>query len=819
MDSLDKLVQKMEAPLIFAAEGACERLSLIRNLGTVITSLARRVKNRADGGIPESQGFEIKRIACSLLKLFNRFENMTNEEKKGRLAEAIRHVAEMKAIVKNIPAKPGDEKRSSTPQNEGNAHDVLSSHVRSLRGVGPRIAECFAKKGLFTIEDLLYFLPRQYEDRRIICPISELVPGLRQTVLGRITNSGVCFYGKRRIFEISVDDGHGLLKAKWFKGRDSFLRGTFTLGRQVVLTGDVSRFPFEKGMIHPDYEILDDNEDQLLNFKRIIPIYSEAEGLHQKTMRRIMWQVVRNYAHLLQNPIPDEVSRKHRLMDIGEAIRQLHFPDTKQEIQAYQDISSDAHRTLIFGEFFSFQLGLALQKSSGIIEQGISFQRDGEMRKRFYDALPFTLTGAQQRVVEEIERDMASHKSMHRLLQGDVGSGKTIVSMVAMITACENGYQSALMAPTEILAAQHYRKLKAWSDRVGINTELLTGGIKEAEKKKTLARMLSGEINIVIGTHALIQEEVVFRKLGLVVIDEQHRFGVVQRAALRMKGRVPDLLVMTATPIPRTLAMTVYGDLDVSIIDEMPPGKKTIRTKVFFENQRKSVYEIIDHEIRTGNQVFVVYPLVDESDNLDLRDATRMAEHLQRDIFPHCQVGLIHGRMKAAEKDRMMDDFTRKKIQILVATTIIEVGVDIPQASLMVIEHAERFGLSQLHQLRGRVGRSDIPSYCILLAQHNGSDDARKRLRIMEETNDGFRIAEEDLAIRGPGEFMGTRQSGLPDFRIANIIRDGRILSDAKRDAFALVAEDPRLERPDHLPIKEVLLRRWGRRLDLGRTG
>jgi ATP-dependent DNA helicase RecG len=813
MDSLEKLVDKMEAPLIFAAEGACERLSLIRNLETVITSLARRVKNRADGGIPEFQGFEIKRIACLLLKLFNRFDNMTNEEKKRRLAEAIQHVAEMKAIMKNIPPK------REAPQDEGNAHDVLSSHVRSLRGVGPRIAECFAKKGIFTIEDLLYFLPRQYEDRRIICRISELVPGLRQTILGKVTNSGVCFYGKRRIFEISVNDGHGLLKAKWFKGRDSFLRGTFTLGRRVVLTGDVSRFPFEKEMIHPDYEILDDNEDQLLNFKRIVPIYSEAEGLRQKTMRRIIWQVVRNYAHLLQDPVPDELSRKNRLMDIREAIRQLHFPDTNQDIQSYRDARSDAHRTLIFGEFFSFQLGLALQRSAGIVEQGISFQKNGQKKKRFYDALPFTLTGAQQRVIEEIERDMASHRSMNRLLQGDVGSGKTIVSMVAMITASENGYQSTLMAPTEILAAQHYRKLKGWSEKVGISTELLTGSVKAADKRKTCERLLNGEIDIIIGTHALIQEGIEFQKLGLVVIDEQHRFGVIQRAALRKKGRVPDILVMTATPIPRTLAMTVYGDLDVSILDEMPPGKKTIRTKVFFENQRSSVYELIQREIRTGNQLFIVYPLVEESDNLDVRDATRMAKHLQLDIFPHCKVGLIHGRMRAAEKDRIMNDFTGKKIQILVATTIIEVGIDIPEASLMVIEHAERFGLSQLHQLRGRVGRSDIPSYCILMAQHNGSQDARKRLRIMEETNDGFRIAEEDLTIRGPGEFMGTRQSGLPDFRIANIIRDSRILSEAKRDAFALVGEDPRLERPDHLPIKGVMLRRWGGRLDLGRTG
>ena len=814
---MEKIVEKMEAPLIFTAEGGFDRLSLVRNLETVMTSLAQRIKNWVNGDIPESQGLEIKRIASFLMKLFNGYDCMPPEYKKGRLVEAIRHVTELKTIVKNLPVKQEDIGRSSKPRNEGDSYDLLAGHVQSIRGVGPRTAELLAKKGLFTIDDLLYFIPRQYEDRRIISRTPELVPGIRQTVLGKITQSDIRFYGKRRIFEVLVNDGYGVLKAKWFNGRESFLRSTFTLGRRVILTGEVSRFPSEKEMIHPDYEILDE-EDQLLNFKRIVPIYSETEGLHQRAMRRIMWQAVRNYAHLLRIPIPEEISQKHRLMDIHEAVRQVHFPDADQEIQAYQETRSDAHRTLIYNEFFYFQLGLALRKSGGSVAQGISFKTGGEMKKRFCDSLPFTLTAAQQRVIAEIERDMASARSMNRLLQGDVGSGKTVVSTVAMITACENGYQSALMAPTEILAEQHYRKLKDWSEKVGLKTELLTGSLKSAAKRKVFARLLSGNIDIVIGTHALIQEGITFQKLGLVVIDEQHRFGVIQRAALRKKGMGPDLIIMTATPIPRTLAMTVYGDLDVSVIDEVPPGKKKIRTKVFFETQRNRVYEIIRCEVRTGNQVFIVYPLLEESDNVDLRDATRMAEHLQREIFPDYCIGLIHGRMKAAEKDRIMADFTAKKTQILVATTIIEVGIDIPEASLIVIEHADRFGLSQLHQLRGRVGRSNISSYCILLAQRKGSGDAWKRLRIMEETNDGFRIAEEDLAIRGPGEFMGTKQSGMPDFRIADIIRDGRILNDAKEDAFVLVDGDPLLERPEHRPIKEALFRRGRERLDLGRT-
>jgi len=441
------------------------------------------------------------------------------------------------------------------------------------------------------------------------------------------------------------------------------------------------------------------------------------------------------------------------------------------------------------------------------------------MVRKFYRLLPFALTAAQQRVIKEIERDMASPRSMNRLLQGDVGSGKTAVSMAALITACENGHQAAIMAPTEILAEQHYRNLRVWAEKLGLRTALLTGGLKTAERRELQGRIQNGEIDLVVGTHALIQEGVLFRDLGLIVIDEQHRFGVVQRATLRKKGQIPDVLVMTATPIPRTLAMTVYGDLDISVIDEMPPGKIPVRTKVFSESQRTRVYEIIRREAKKGNQIFIVYPLVEASENLDLKDATRMAEHLRKEIFPDCRVGLVHGRMKGKEKDRIMNDFSNKMINILVSTTVIEVGIDIPEASLMVIEHAERFGLSQLHQLRGRVGRSDIPSFCILLTQKRGSEDARKRLRIMEQTNDGFRIAEEDLAIRGPGEFMGTRQSGLPDFRIASVVRDGRILGEAKADAFAPVEDDPNLENPDHLALREVLLRRWRGRLEMAKTG
>jgi ATP-dependent DNA helicase RecG len=818
MGSLDKIVQKMEGPIAFASEDTYIRLSQVKNLETVMISLLQNMKEEIRQEEHRPRQDELNGLSDELLDLFGGYDALSQEQKRDRLSRATPLLSELKTILKNLP---GTDQQLGYRAVGSNSHSpsILSKPVQFIRGIGPRMAVLLSRKNLSTVEDLLYFIPRRYEDRRIISQIAETVPGIRQTILGRIVRADSRFYGRRRIFEVQVDDGSGILKAKWFKGREAFLRSAFRPEARVILTGEVTGFPFDMEMIHPDFEILNDQDDQLLHFKRIVPIYSETEGLHQKTLRRIQWKVVRDFAHLLQSPIPEQICRKRNLIEIREAIRQVHFPGNDQGIDAYQEIRSDAHRRLIYDEFFFSQLGLALKKRGESLESGISFRIKGDLLSKFYGLLPFKLTAAQQRVIFEIEQDMASARCMSRLLQGDVGSGKTVVSMAAMVTTCENGYQSAIMAPTEILAEQHYRNMKVWAEQLGLTIELLTGRLKPTGKRKLLCRIENGEIDLIVGTHALIQERVNFHRLGFVVIDEQHRFGVVQRAALRKKGQIPDILIMTATPIPRTLAMTVYGDLDLSVIDEMPPGKKPVLTKLFSEIQRTRVYEIIRREVKKGNQVFIVYPLVEESEKMDLNDATRMAEHLQKVVFPDFCIGLVHGQMKASEKESAMADFAGKRIQILVSTTVIEVGIDIPQASLMVIEHAERYGLSQLHQLRGRVGRSEIPSYCILLTQKTGSEDSRKRLRIMEQTNDGFRIADEDLAIRGPGEFIGTRQSGLPDFRIASILRDSSILGDAKEDAFRLVEEDPKLESPNHRGLLDVLLRRWGGRLELARTG
>lgn len=820
METLEKIVARMEAPLAFASGDSYNRVRLIKNLGNLMNSLLRQLEEgiRADAK-PSGQPDERAGLFEKLMRLFDGFDSLAHEKKRERLARANDLLAQLKALLQDGPAPSGGGGDATGLFADRHLPDPLLRPIQEIQGVGPRIAALLARKNINTVEELLYFLPRRYEDRRTISRIAETVQGKRQTIVGRVIRADSRFYGRRRVFEAVVDDGSGVLKGKWFKGREAYLKGAFKPEARVILTGEVTGFPFEKEIIHPDFEILNERDDQLLHFKRIVPVYSETEGLPQKTIRRILWKVVRDFAPLVQSPIPAEICEKRGLMEIQQAVRAVHFPGNDEPIDPLQQMRSEAHRRLIYDEFFFFQLGMAFRKRGGVLDPGIAFRTSGEMVRKFYSLLPFALTAAQMRVIREIDQDMASPHSMNRLLQGDVGSGKTAVSMSALVTACENGRQAAIMAPTEILAEQHHRNLRIWAKQLGLTTALLTGALKAAEREELLTQIRNGKVDLVIGTHALIQEEVVFRDLGLIVIDEQHRFGVVQRSELRRKGAAPDVLVMTATPIPRTLAMTLYGDLEISVIDEMPPGKKPVRTKVFAESQRARVYEIIHREAKKGNQVFIVYPLVEASENLDLKDATRMADHLRHQIFPDLRVGLVHGRMKGKEKERVMNDFGNKRIDILVSTTVIEVGIDIPEASLMVIEHAERFGLSQLHQLRGRVGRSDIPSFCVLLTQKRGSEDARKRLRIMEETNDGFRIAEEDLAIRGPGEFLGTRQSGLPDFRVASIVRDGRILGEARADAFTLADEDPQLENQDHLALREALLSRWKGRLEMAKTG
>ncbi|MDP2853802.1 MAG: ATP-dependent DNA helicase RecG [Smithellaceae bacterium] len=821
MESFKKNLQKIEQPLNFAAKDDFRNLSHIKDLGKSLTGLiAQQIS-----AIPPVAKNSFEPALGNMLHIFSDYDAQDITVKKSKISEATQILERLKNAADvfdaHKPVSPHQEEQITERIADLRlSGEKLNMSVQFLKGVGPKMAVRFAAKKINTIEDLLYFLPRTYEDRREIRKINKLETGKIQTIMATVVLSEFRYYGKRRILEVTVSDHTANLTAKWFKGQMSYLTGTFKKGTRVIFTGNVTPNYAGKTMIHPDYEILEEeDEENLLNFKRIVPVYSETEGLHQKYIRKVMYSALENYSRYVSSPIPMEICRKRNLQNIHEALLTVHFPGQDALLEPWISARSEAHRRLIYDEFFFFQLGMAIKKSGRILDKGISFSVDGNLLEKFYASLPFTLTGAQTRVIAEIRQDLKTDNAMNRLLQGDVGSGKTLVAMSAMITVCENGYQAALMAPTEILAKQHFATLSAWAEPIGLRVVLLTGSMTNAVRNDVLEQIKSGDANIILGTHALIQEDVDFKKLGFVVIDEQHRFGVMQRATLRNKGINADVLVMTATPIPRTLAMTVYGDLDVSVIDEMPPGKKPVRTVLMGESKRQAVYETIRKELAKGHQAFIVYPLVEQSENLDLKDATKMAEHLQKDIFPDCRVGLIHGKMKDKEKDAVMKDFLDNNISILVATTVIEVGIDVPRASLMVIEHAERFGLSQLHQLRGRVGRRDIPSSCILLADYKVSADARKRLKVMEKTTDGFALAEEDLVIRGPGDFLGTRQSGLPDFRIASIIRDARILNDAKEDAFALAARDPFLEKPEHAILKEALIMKWQGKLDLARTG
>lgn len=689
------------------------------------------------------------------------------------------------------------------------SHGLSGFGAMTARKLAAGVAEISPGKDTdsVTVEDLLMYLPMRYEDRSSFARINELTDGMEATLDLSVRNAKPRYIGRSRfIFTVSASDhdktGPQVL-LEWFvsgqraKSIIEYYVARFVRGTRFIAFGKWQRDKlgiFCLKVAKPDdIEVIsgDDVEadpvESAIHVGRCVPIYRKTNDVRPKQLREIMHRVFGSLSDsTVVETLPADLRERQNLIPRAKALREIHFPAEEIPLEDYEAARSPAHRRLIFEELFWLALALASKRGERIKEsKGASIKIDDAIKKRIGSVLPFKLTEAQRRVVKEIFRDLKSDAPMNRLLQGDVGSGKTIVALISMLTAMENGCQCALMVPTEILAEQHARNLKRILAKSPYRIELLSGSLKSADKKRVQQAIAAGEVHAVVGTHALIQEAVKFEKLGLVVIDEQHRFGVMQRAELRARGVNPDALVMTATPIPRSLAMTVYGDLDVSTIDEMPPGRTPIETKVFADNDddRKRVKQLLTREIRAGRQVYVVYPLVEESEKMDLRDATQRYEYLRDQVFPKFSIGLLHGRMKSEEKDEVMQRFVNGEIQILVSTTVIEVGVDVPNASVMVVEHAERFGLSQLHQLRGRVGRGAEQSYCVLLASDKQTDVARERLGIMEETNDGFKIAEKDLEIRGPGEIMGTRQAGLPEFRIANLVRDLGILQAAKKEA------------------------------------
>jgi ATP-dependent DNA helicase RecG len=686
--------------------------------------------------------------------------------------------------------------------------------IQYIKGVGPQRARLLSRLGIKTFKDALYYLPYRYEDRSNIRKISDLRYGNVETISGKVISAEVIrLPGKNlKIFELIINDGSGLLKGKWFN--QPFMKKNFKIGQKVLLCGAVKRdhyrgIGFE--MDNPEYEIISD-DDSLIHMNRIVPIYRVTSGLSVRQIRSIMFNIINTYINDVRDTIPAEVLRRNSLPDLSESLLQIHFPSDNVDIELLNRGVSDFHKRLSFDELFMLELGLAVMKRGNELEKGIAFNPDGAFMKRLIEMLPFRLTRSQERAFSDILRDMKIPYTMNRLLQGDVGCGKTVVALMAMLTAAECGYQSALMAPTEILAEQHYINIHRMIEDLGLKICLLIG----SKKDRPLSKITSGEINIVVGTHALIQEGVTFKNLGLVVIDEQHRFGVVQRALLRKKAANPDVLVMTATPIPRTLALTLYGDLNYSIIDELPPDRRPVTTLLFDSKQKDYIYRLIREEVKKGRQVYVVYPIIEESEKTDLRSAI-IGKNAFEKFFPEFKVGLLHGRMKAQEREEIMASFKNGDIDILVSTTVIEVGVDVPNATLMLIIHAERFGLSQLHQLRGRIGRGSHQSYCILVAYEPYGEEARRRLDIMVKSNDGFRIAEEDLNIRGPGEFFGTRQSGMPDLRIANIVRDAKLLEASRREAFSLIDRDPDLKG---FPLlRKSLETFWEGKIELFKTG
>ncbi len=731
-----------------------------------------------------------------------------------------------------------------------NPPSILAQPVQYLKGIGERRANILKKFGISTVHDLLFYVPRRYLDRTSVVTIAQLRQAYFRpasleeeslnvkkdyTVVGDIRSFRVMGMGKKARLVLILGDATGTMQCVWFGGVN-YWKTRFAIGEVLAVSGQPTAFGGNLQFVHPDIDkiaeksLLEEKDEPIdwtktLNTGGLVPLYPsgkelERVGLDSSGFRRVIGSAIRQYVNRIDESLPGSLLEQQHLIPLRAALQSVHFPQAESDL-------SESLRRLKYDEFFYFQIKLALKRHGVKTDtHGISFNIQSKLARQLVDSLPFKLTQAQIRVIKEITSDMESPKPMNRLLQGDVGSGKTIVALISMLIAVENGYQAVFMAPTEILAEQHYKTIASLLQGIDVNVRLLVGAQRSKLRRDILDDVGRGTAQIVVGTHALFEKGVEFANLGYVVIDEQHRFGVLQRQSLQKKGRNPDVLVMTATPIPRTLSLTLYGDLDVSIINELPKGRKPIKTILHYEEEKQSVFTFVREQIRQRRQAYFVYPLIEESEKVDLKAATVHFEELQTNVFPDLRLGLLHGRLSSEEKDGVMRRFKNRELDILVATTVIEVGIDVPNASIMVIENAERFGLSQLHQLRGRVGRGSEQSYCILLSKkwiavkanrlkgdpvqwQESLDEQRlaeRRLATMVQTNDGFKIAEVDLQLRGPGDFFGTRQSGMPELKVADILADAQLLDEARRDAFAIIEHDPQLKLSEHQPIKEHLL-------------
>ena len=708
-------------------------------------------------------------------------------------AAKVKDLAEDAELIEELAEKLAEESA------EESAEKSLDDLVTRLPGVTEQFAAALGKGlAVHTVGDLLRHYPRRYEDRTHFKPICDVRHGESVTISGKVISvENIPTRSRVTLTKVALDDRSGIAFLVFFN--QWYLKKQFDKlrGKVVVAYGKSSRAG--RGgldMTDVEWEVPEDDKDALSS-GRIVPVYPLTEGALQARVRRAVWSALEEYGDLVEETLPPALRDRRGLPPLEDALRAIHFPET-------EEARLEAQRRFVFDEFFGLQLLLAVRKRQADKLQGTVFAETKGPIEELRSVLPYPLTGAQDRVIGELAKDMASSRAMNRLVQGDVGAGKTVIAMCALLIAVRNGYQAALMAPTEILAEQHYLGIRRTMESLGVKVTLLSGSLPAKEKRAALAAVASGEAHITVGTHALIQNDVIFHRLGLGVVDEQHRFGVMQRAALKQKGFSPDVLVMTATPIPRTLTLTVYGDLDVSIIDQLPPGRKPIKTHWKRGHERQAVYETLRRLLKEGRQAYVICSLIEENEKLQARAATELAGHLQTHVFTEYQVGLLHGQMKSSEKEGTMTRFRDRELQLLVSTTVIEVGVDVPNASVIVIEDADRFGMAQLHQLRGRVGRGDTQSYCLLIGDPK-TEDGSARLTTMAQTTDGFLIAEEDLKLRGPGDFYGTRQSGLQPLPFIDVVRDVPVLKEAREEAFALLLDDPKLARPEHAALKAVV--------------
>ncbi|MCK4369325.1 MAG: ATP-dependent DNA helicase RecG [Dehalococcoidales bacterium] len=755
----------------------------------------------------------------------SKYASLTREQRKRRIDKMLEFLSEVEGMEAEkgevkppeesmVPSPPPPSRRSSGGQKV--TGQSLDSPITSLKGVSTSLAAKFNRLGVKTIRDLLYFFPHRHLDYSQRKNISQLAEGEEQTIIANVWQAQVTMLGGRRGTEAIVGDETGNVRAVWFN--NPYLAKSLPTNTRIVLSGRVTVFGGRHVFESPEWELLEDKE--LIHTGRLVPLYSLTRGLKPRQVRKLMKQVVDQYAWQVEDFLPLELRQRRQLDELPQAISQAHYP----EDEAAKD---GARLRLAFDELFLLQLGVLGRKHDWQESQpGNPFTAETPVLDAFLKSLPFELTAAQHRVLEELSADLEKPRPMSRLLQGEVGSGKTVVATAALLIAAANGYQGAFMAPTEILAEQHFTNVCQLLSRTGqqvsqednmrsfsgllsqpLTVALLIGDINQARKQEIQQRITGGDIDIVIGTHALIQKEVEFHRLSLAVVDEQHRFGVAQRSALRQKGFNPHVLVMTATPIPRTLALTLYGDLDLSVIDQLPPGRQVIKTKWLKPAQRDSAYAFLRRQVAEGRQAFIICPLVEESEVIQAKAAVAEYERLSGEVFSDLKLGLIHGRMSAAEKDEVMHRFRSGELDVLVSTPVVEVGIDVPNATVMLVESADRFGLSQLHQFRGRVGRGSEQSYCMLLAE-NPSEIGRERLDLIEKIQDGFQLAEEDLRLRGPGEFFGTRQSGLPDLRMAKL-SDVALLELARSEAIRLFENDPKLEKPEHNLLAKELARVW----------